>query len=157
MTQDAVAIELRKWKNLFRGIAAWQQRGIRDFNGGRLGSTLCGRQYRGRMMTDQLNIQNQGTGAEVAKLAMHYMYDDLKANDCHLMNFVHDSYIVDAPHDEDIIYRMSRRIAEAMQEAWFEVTKQALVKDLPMPVAVYGGKYWQDLEDGNHQYKYEVN
>jgi len=157
MTHDAVAKELRKWKNLFRGVAAWQARGIRDFNAGRLGVTACGRQYRGRMMTDQLNIENQGTGAEVAKLAMHYMYPDLLANDCRLQNFVHDSYIVDSPNDEEIICIVSQRMAEAMQEAWFEVSQQLLVKDLPMPVSIYGGYNWHDIEAGSYSYKYEVN
>ena len=91
------------------------------------------------MMTDQLNIENQGTGAEVAKLAKHYMYSDLVANDCYLMNFIHDSYIVDAPHDEGIIETVSIRMAEAMKEAWTEVSKQCKVKDIPMPVQVLGG------------------
>ena len=153
---ETVNRDLRKWKNLFRGVAAWQEKGIRDFNGGRLGSTACGRQYRGRMMTDQLNIENQGTGAEVAKLAMYYMYDDLKVNDCELQNFIHDSYIVDAPQDEAVIATVSSRMAEAMKEAWTEVTKQCKVSDIPMPVQVLGGYNWGDIEEGNYVYKYEA-
>jgi DNA polymerase I-like protein with 3'-5' exonuclease and polymerase domains len=151
-----VARELRRWKNLFTGVAAWQERGIRDYNGGRLGSTACGRKYRGRMMTDQLNIENQGTGAEVAKLAMHYMYSDLKENDCHIQNFIHDAYIIDAPFDEAIHLKVAKRMAAAMQEAWFEVTKQLLVKDLPMPVKVLGGYHWGDIEKESYTFKYEV-
>lgn len=151
-----VARELRKWKNLFTGVASWQSQGIRDFNGGRLGSTACGRKYRGRMMTDQLNIENQGTGAEVAKLAMHYMYPDLKALDCFLQNFIHDSYIVDSPNEPDIYAKASAIMAEAMQEAWHEVSKLLAVTDLPMPVKVLGGYHWGDIEAGSYSYKYEV-
>lgn len=153
---NVVARELRKWKNLFTGVAAWQQRGIRDYNGGRLGSTACGRKYRGRLMTDQLNIENQGTGAEVAKLAMHYMYPDLIANDCHLQNFIHDSFIVDSPNDEFVYSVVAARMAEAMKEAWHEVSQQLLVKDLPMPVQVLGGYHWGDIEAGSYTFKYEV-
>jgi len=156
MDFNEVARELRKWKNLFRGVASWQQKGIRDYNGGRLGSTACGRKYRGRMMTDQLNIENQGTGAEVAKLAMHYMYSDLKANDCYLQNFVHDNYIVDTPNDETVYTIVAKRMAEAMQEAWFEVSKALLIKDLPMPVKILGGYHWGDIEKSSYTFKYEV-
>lgn len=156
MDHNDVARELRRWKNLFSGVAAWQQRGIRDFNGGRLGTTACGRKYRGRLMTDQLNIENQGTGAEVSKLALHYMYPDLLANDCHLQNFIHDSYIIDSPNDKAVYEKVSQRIAEAMQEAWHEVTKQLQVKDLPMPVQVLGGYHWGDIEEGSYTFKYEV-
>ncbi len=151
-----IARYMRQWKNLFRSIAIWQQKGIRDYNAGRLGSTACGRKYRGRMMTDQLNIENQGTGAEVAKLAMHYMYSDLKANDCYLQNFIHDSYIIDSPNDKTIYTKVSKRIVDAMQTAWFEVTKQLLVKDIPMPIKVLGGYHWGDIEEGSYTYKYEV-
>jgi DNA polymerase I-like protein with 3'-5' exonuclease and polymerase domains len=156
LDHDVVTRELRKWKNLFSGVTAWQQKGIRDFNGGRLGSTACGRKYRGRLMTDQLNIENQGTGAEVAKLAMHYMYPDLIANDCRLMNFIHDSYIIDAPNDKTIYIKVAKRIAEAMQEAWREVTQLLPVKDLPMPVSVYGGYNWGDIEEGSYTYEYTI-
>jgi DNA polymerase I-like protein with 3'-5' exonuclease and polymerase domains len=156
MDFNDVARELRRWKNLFYGVKSWQERGIRDFNGGRLGSTACGRRYRGRMMTDQLNIENQGTGSEVAKLAMHYMYNDLKANDCHIMNFIHDSYIIDAPFDETVHKTVAAQMAEAMQEAWFEVIKQVLVKDIPMPVKILGGYHWGDIEEGSYTFKYEV-
>lgn len=156
MDHNDVARELRRWKNLFTGVAAWQQRGIRDFNGGRLGTTACGRKYRGRLMTDQLNIENQGTGAEVSKLALHYMYSDLTANDCYLQNFIHDSYIVDVPNDKAVYEEVAKRIAEAMQEAWREVTKQLQVKDLPMPVQVLGGYHWGDIEEGSYTFKHEV-
>ena len=73
-----------------------------------------------------------------------------------LQNFIHDSYIVDAPHDEAVICTVSMRMAEAMREAWFEVSKSLLVKDIPMPVKVLGGANWGDIEMGVYDYKYEV-
>lgn len=151
-----VAGILRKWKHMFHGIKAWQERGIRAYKGGRPGSTPLGREYIGNMMTDQLNIENQGGGAEVAKLAKHYMYDDLKANDCAIMDFIHDSYLIDAPQDKEVVERVAPRIAEAMQEAWFEVTQHCKVKDIPMPVKVFGGYNWGDIEEGSYDYLYEA-
>jgi len=154
---NVVAREMRKWKNLFRGVRAWQEQGIRDFNGGRLGSTACGRKYRGRMMTDQLNIENQGTGAEVAKLAKHYMYQPLKDLDCNIENFIHDSYIIDSPNHPSVHKKASKIIAEAMKEAWHEVSKNLRVKDLPMPVTVRGGYHHGDIEAGSHTFELKVD
>jgi hypothetical protein len=47
-------------------------------------------------------------------------------------------------------------MAEAMQEAWHEVSKLCLVKDIPMPVKVLGGYHWGDIEAGSYTFKYEV-
>jgi hypothetical protein len=138
----------------------WHQslarKGIRDFNGGRLGSTPCGRKYRGRMMTDQLNIENQGSGAEVAKLAKHYMYPDLKAMDCKIQNFIHDSFLIDAPPDKDVHLKAAIVMSDAMKEAWHEVSQNMTVKDLPMPVQVRGGYHFGDIEAGSHTFEYKV-
>lgn len=145
---------LKKWKNLFRGIAAWQEKGIRDYNAGRLGRTACGRQYIGNLMTDQLNIENQGTGSEVAKLAMHYMFDDLLDLDCNITNFVHDSYILDTPDDDEVSSKASKIMADAMQEAWFSVISELKVPNLPMPVTVRGGYNWGDIEADKFVFEY---
>ena len=56
-----------KWRNLWREIYAWQEKGIATWRKGRLGSTPMGRKYKAKMMTDQLNIENQGAGAEDRK------------------------------------------------------------------------------------------
>ena len=151
-----IELALKKWKRRYSGIAAWQERGSRAHKYGRLGSTLCGREYIGRLYTDQLNIENQGTGAEVAKLALHYMLPDLAASDSKLLNFIHDSYIVDTPNEPDVIDTVAHRMAQAMKDAWSEVIKQAAVKDIPMPVEVLGGQNWGDIESGKHTYKLEV-
>ena len=51
-----------KWRNLWREIYAWQQAGIQKWTQGKLGSTPLGRPYLADMMTDYLNIENQGAG-----------------------------------------------------------------------------------------------
>jgi len=134
----------RKWHNLYRGVTRWQQKGIKDHEQGLLGSTLLGRLYKGDRMTDQLNIENQGSGAEVAKLALHYMH---KAGITHsLGDFIHDSYIAIVPKGE--AEATATIMGECMQKAWFQVIANAKVTDLPMPVDVFIGTNWGAIEAG---------
>lgn len=138
----------KRWRNLWKEIYAWQEQGILSWQRGRLGSTPMGRQYKAKMMTDQLNIENQGAGAEVAKLALHYLGPTLdEAEDAKLCNFIHDSFIIDAPDDPAIYEPLAIKMAEAMQEAWFEMSKLFQITDLPMPVDVKVGYNWGDIED----------
>lgn len=137
-----------KWRNLWKEVYAWQQRGIRHFQAGRLGRTPMGREYKAKLMTDQLNIENQGAGAEVAKLALHYLLKEPLPEDCKLVNFIHDSYIIDAPNDPAVYGPLAQRLAECMQLAWFEMSKLYKIDDLPMPVDVRVGHNWGDIEKG---------
>lgn len=144
----------KRWRNLWREIFAWQERGIRNFQGGRMGSTPMGRKYKAKMMTDQLNIENQGAGAEVAKLALHYLWPTLekfKKCDAYLVNFIHDSFIIDCPNDKAIYEPLAQQLACAMNEAWFEISKLLGIKDLPMPVNVKVGYNWGDIEDDDKE------
>jgi len=141
----------KKWRSLWNEIYTWQQRGINAWKKGKPWTTPLGRRYVGKMMTDQLNIQNQGAGAEVAKLALHYMMPKLTAlGGCCLVNFIHDSFIVKVDnHDLEIAKRVAVIIADSMQEAWTEMSKLFLIKDLPMPVNVLVGENWGDMENGD--------
>jgi len=147
--KDREAYSLRKkWRNLWSEIYAWQQRGITAWERGKIWSTPLGRQYVGKMMTDQLNIQNQGAGSEVAKLALHYMYPEgSKLGD--LCDFIHDSYIWECDDDPTVYEPLAQIVADAMQESWTEMSQLFKVKDLPMPVNVRVGTNWGDIEDGH--------
>jgi DNA polymerase-1 len=142
----------RKWLNLFPEIARWQKKETQNWRQGKLGTTPLGRQYKGKLMTDQMNIQNQGAGAEVAKLALHYFcpwlleYNMEHGSDVKLCNFIHDSFIIDAPDDPVVYKEVSVKLAECMQEAWFEMSKLYTITDLPMPVDVAVGYNWGDIE-----------
>lgn len=153
---DVLSTLVKKWKRLFPYIIAWQERGIKAYRSKQLGSTPFGRQYTGKLMTDQLNIENQGFGAEIAKLAMHYMMPKLKQYDAKLLNFIHDSYIVEVDNDPAIYEPCAQMIGQAMIEAWVEATKCVKVKDIPMPVKVLAGYNWGDIESGDFIYKYEA-
>ena len=152
--QRAANKHKRKWLNLFPEIDKWQQESTSAFYKGKMNSTPFGRQYKAKLMTDFMNIQNQGAGAEVAKLALHYFTPRLAeynksfdADDAVLCNFIHDSFIIDAPDEPKIYKDISLMLAECMQEAWFEMSKLYKIKDLPMPVDVKVGKNWGDLEE----------
>ncbi len=148
---------VQKWKNLWPNIVAWQNKAISMWRGGQLGSTPFGRQYLGKLMTDQMNIENQGFGAEVAKLALHYMKPELDAlEDVQMINFIHDSYILDCPLDPATYERAAAIVADAMQTAWFEATKNVKIKDLPMPVNCFVGYNWGDIEKGDFFYEYQL-
>lgn len=150
----------RRWKNLWPSIKAWQQQGIRDWRSKIPWQTPLGRRYVARMMTDQLNIQVQGMGSEVAKLANHYMegfmqdaidkdpiWEDWKNWQ---RNFVHDSYIFVMPNNEVLYKGLSDIIANSMQEAWTEMSAACKITDLPMPVEVDVGYNWGDIESDDH-------
>ena len=143
----------RKWLDLFKEIAKWQEKQIAAWRRGDLGSTPFGRKYVGNLMTDQMNIMNQGAGAEVAKLALHYFapwlsnYNKECGTNVKIANYIHDSFILDAPNDPEVYKPVATKLAECMQEAWFEMSKLYKIKDLPMPVDVSVGFNWGDIED----------
>lgn len=143
----------RRWLSLFQGVSAWQQRGIAAYQRKKLGRTPLGREYRANLMTDQLNIENQGAGAEVAKLAMHYLHKagfKEKHPNWKICNFIHDSFILENPneeHDLEEAKAVAAMLAEAMQRAWFAVIDTLAIVDLPMPVTVSCGQNWGDIEN----------
>lgn len=145
-----------KWLNLFSELNKWQQECISKWRKGKLNATPLGRQYKAKLMTDFMNIMNQGAGAEVSKLALHYFRPKLKAyNEEHntefmLVNFIHDSFITEGPNDPVHYEAIAKLKAECMQEAWFEMSKLFKIKDLPMPVDVSVGHNWGDLEEGEN-------
>ena len=107
-------------------------------------------------MTDQMNIKNQGAGAEVAKLALHYFKPYALEHDIKIANFIHDSFILDCVDDPAVYEPAAAKLAACMQEAWFECSKLFKIKDLPMPIEVLCGYNWGDLEEGKgiiHRYK----
>lgn len=153
----------QKWRKLWKEIFGWQERGIKRWRAGQLGSTPLGRKYKAKRMTDYLNIENQGAGAECAKLALHYFMQDYHCNypedwDVKVCNFIHDSYILEVPDDPEVYKQIAEDLARCMQLAWFELSKCMKVKDLPMPINVAAGYNWGDIEsdDVPNVFDYEL-
>lgn len=164
---EAAKIKSR-WLNLWKEINKWIQEGISKWRKGKLGSTPLGRQYKARMMTDFLNIENQGAGADVSKLAGHYMNTKalpkirekygLKKSELNLCNIIHDSFIMQCVDRPEVYEEAAIAMAECMQIAWFEVSKSFKIKDLPMPVDVRVGYNWGEIDsdDGFKLFTHEM-
>lgn len=151
----------RKWLNMWFEINQWQQIRLAAFNRGDLGSTPYGRVYKADRMTDYMNIENQGAGADVAKLAIHYLHKygfKTRFPGFKIRNFVHDSFIITGPSDNEQMYKdCAEFLAKCMQRAWFEMSKLFKVTDLPMPVEVAVGRNWGDIENSDVPNLYDFN
>lgn len=158
LLQTAEADKIRTgWRRLWKQLMEWQEKGIKDWRKHKHWETPLGRRYVAKLMTDQLAMQIQGFEAEVAKLALYYMWYNIKElnEDIKLCNWVHDSYIFICPNDPEVYKPLAELIGNKMQEAWFEMSKCVAIKDLPMPVKVRVGYNWGDIESDIYIYEYK--
>jgi len=94
--------------------------------------TALGRPIKGRRGTDMINTPIQGTGAEVTKLAIHYMVKEDERVLRLIENVVHDSIQLRVPKDEyDYWFELLRN---NMLKSWREMSKKFKFKDIPMEV-----------------------
>lgn len=153
--EEAEGARLAKmWLNIFPAIKPWQTQNADNWRKGETGYTALGKPYTAKLFTDQNNIMIQGSGGEVAKLAIHYQAkeQDIKA----MCNFVHDSFTYE--YDTlDEAKACAKIVAHSMVDSWHEVGKNFEVTDLPMPVKACVGHNWDDLqEEENMLYVYEI-
>jgi len=151
---------LTNWKNIFSDIKEWHKINAKRANKGDLGGiTASGRPYVAKNYTDLNNIEVSGTAAEVFKLAIHYIYkyEVLNANEikhlveAFIVNEVHDSLVIDVDNKPEDYINRSYNIALCFQKAWFVITAQCKLTDVPMPVDYAVGNNWEDLEYGKNQ------
>ena len=157
LTEAELKANKVKWLKGFPGIKEWHAQNIRHWQAKRTLSTPMGRKYIGKLPTDTNNIMNQGLGAEVAKLAMVYMRKEMDMSN--MLMFIHDSYTYEAPYvDGDLTEakRIGAIMADCMQRAWFDITKNTKITDLSMPVDVFVGQNMKTIEDEGclHKEKY---
>ncbi len=156
---------IKAWKAVFPRIAGWQDSAIKLMRKGQpINQTPLGRKYSAERFTDYLSIENQGAGAEVAKLAMHYMLPRIEemnkrnvlAYDTSFMvNFVHDSYTHDCPDIPEVYKEVAEITAESMLEAWHEMSK-VFNYEVKMPVECSVGYNWKSVEKAPIA-KYTIN
>ena len=123
----------RNWLAAFSGIAEWQQQGSTRHAMGMPNRTPHGRPYTSQRFTDHLSIENQGAGAEVARIALHYMLDNLPP-EALLFDFVHDSYWVETPNDPDVYKAAAKVMYDGMAIAWERAPFDK--RGIPMPIDV---------------------
>jgi len=136
----------KKWLALFPGIAAWQTKATKSWRAGNYWFTPMGRRYKAKLMTDFMNIRNQGAGGEVAKLAFNYISKGFEFEDSYLDNFVHDSYVADCPNDPAIYEPIAELFADSLQLAWKEYGNIVDLHDIPMPVDCGVALTWADAD-----------
>lgn len=122
-----------RWLSTYSGIAQWQRQGATRHQMGMSWRTPHGRPYVSKMMTDMLNIENQGAGAEVARIALHRIEDTLP-DGARLVNFIHDSYIVECDNDPAQFVYAAQQVHDAMVYAWERAPFEK--HGIPMPVDV---------------------
>ena len=149
---DAEARKIvRNWKKLYPAIADWHARNARKANRkDMVDTTLSGRKYKAKIYTDLNAVRNQGTGAEVFKLTMHYLN---KKGVTSLMDAIHDSFLIEANSFKEA-KELAHILADTMVEAWFEVTKQGKIRDLPMPTVANVAKTWDKADSDDVLYTY---
>lgn len=125
----------RKWLDTFQGVARWQRQGSTRHEMGLAHRTPHGRRYVSERFTDHLSIENQGAGAEVARIALHYIDDNLPA-DCKLINFIHDSYAAECANDPVVYQKSAKVIYNGMRYAWERAPFDKHGIDMPVEVGV---------------------
>lgn len=142
------------WNRAYPAVKAWQEHNAKMWRSNSKGYTALGRPYIANLYTDFGNLQIQGSGAEVAKLALHYLSKkvDLKK----LCAFIHDSYTFEVDTLEEA-QEYAQILAHCMQDSWFEVGANFKIQDLPMPVTAGVGKNWKKLQaDEDLIYSYTI-
>lgn len=168
---ELVRTAMTRFKDTFTTVKTWHHGNSKQLNEGNyIGMTVSGRRYSTSSYTEFNNIQNQGSGTEVAKLAWHYMvkygfvnnvglFDNKVENDgdVYMVNFTHDSYLLDCPNIPDVYKKAGRQLMACMQVAWFQIMKNSKYPDLNMPCDCAVDKHWDVIEYGDPMHKDSID
>ena len=104
-------------------------RKFKDTSG--LGST-----ERGALRREAMNFPIQGASADIAKLALGYIREELEDLDARLINCIHDEFVVECA--EELAPKVSERTKAAMIRAGEEVLEK-----VPIEVEVAASREWR--------------
>ncbi|QIN77631.1 bifunctional 3'-5' exonuclease/DNA polymerase [Rubrobacter marinus] len=91
---------------------------------------------KGAMRREAMNYPIQGCSADIAKLALVYVREDLKSLDARLVNCIHDEFVVECR--EEIAAEVAERTSAAMTRAG-----EAILKKVPTEVEVATSREWR--------------
>lgn len=155
---DGIARKITdNWKDIFSDIKQWHV--VNGKSKTKMDETVSGRPYKASSVTDLNNIKVSGTGSEIFKLWLWYIYKYITTQykDVYIVNRVHDSVVLDVPDDRALYEEIAIKLVKLAQTAWFEITKNAALTDVPMPCDVSVGSNWEDLEYGkNIDFRYTL-
>jgi len=90
---------------------------------------------KGAMRREAMNYPIQGSSADIAKLALAYMRQELNGLDARLINSIHDEFVVECA--EDLAPEVSKKMEKAMIRAG-----EKLLKKVPVEVEVVVSREW---------------
>ncbi len=91
---------------------------------------------KGGMRREAMNYPIQGSSADIAKLALVYVREELAGLDARLINSIHDEFVVECA--EDIANDVANKVKDAMNRAG-----AALLKKVPTEVEVGISREWR--------------
>jgi DNA polymerase-1 len=94
------------------------------------------RQARGALRREAMNYPIQGASADIAKLAMIHIRQELEGFDAKLVNSIHDEFVVECR--EELAQEVSERVSRAMTRAG-----ASLLKKVPVEVEVAVSPEWR--------------
>src|SRR5919107_182993 len=91
---------------------------------------------RGALRREAMNYPIQGSSADIAKLALAYVRDELEGLDANLINCIHDEFVVECA--QEVSGEASERTREAMIQAGEEILSK-----VPVDVEVVVSHEWR--------------
>ena len=91
---------------------------------------------RGAMRREAMNYPIQGTSADIAKLALGYVREELEGLDARLINCIHDEFVVECA--EDVAEVVAEHTKRAMNQAGEEILEK-----VPTEVDVAASREWR--------------
>ena len=91
---------------------------------------------RGAMRREAMNYPIQGASADIAKLALGYVRDELEGLDARLINCIHDEFVVECARE------VSGEVSERTREAMIRAGEEILSK-VPVDVEVAASREWR--------------
>ena len=91
---------------------------------------------KGAMRREAMNYPIQGSSADIAKLALYYIREELKDLDARLINSIHDEFVVECAGE--LAEEVSGRMRSAMVRAG-----EKLLKKVPVEVEVVVSREWR--------------
>ena len=95
-----------------------------------------GNTERGALRREAMNFPIQGASADIAKLALLYIREELEGLDAHLINCIHDEFVVECA--EEVAPDVAERSKTAMNKAGEEILEK-----VPVEVEVAISREWR--------------
>ncbi len=91
---------------------------------------------RGALRREAMNYPIQGSSADIAKLALGYIREELEDLDARLINCIHDEFVVECAEDE------ASEVSERTKAAMIRAGEDVLEK-VPVEVEVAASREWR--------------